>query len=170
MIWLAQGYESSYRTINRFRIHPEVKELLRQFRCQLVQEKLIENEAIFIDGAKIEANANKFTFVWKKSVEQYSTTLVEKSNQLYDELLKKEIILEMERENPNEFSIEELSQIVEKLDEKVQAYDQKIEASTNGSERKKIRSERKAPKQVLIGFALMAVNLQKYTANNREIG
>ncbi len=41
MMWLAQGYEPSYRTINRFRVHPEVKELLRQcfvqFRCQLVQ-------------------------------------------------------------------------------------------------------------------------------------
>jgi len=47
MMWLAQGYEPSYRTINRFRVHPEVKELLSQcfvqFRCQLVQEKLIFN-------------------------------------------------------------------------------------------------------------------------------
>ncbi|MFD2629632.1 transposase, partial [Oceanobacillus kapialis] len=75
MMWLAQGYEPSYRTINRFRVHPEVKELLRQcfvlFRCQLVKEKMIEEEAIFIDGTKIEANANKFTFVWKKSIEKY---------------------------------------------------------------------------------------------------
>ncbi|MGY3189789.1 hypothetical protein ACVWXS_004520 [Lysinibacillus sp. TE18511] len=42
----AQGYEPTYRTINRFRIQPEVKELIRQcfvqFRCQLVQEELIE--------------------------------------------------------------------------------------------------------------------------------
>src|SRR5699024_5392220 len=41
MMWLAQGYEPSYRTINRFRVHPEVKEILRQcfvqFRAQLVQ-------------------------------------------------------------------------------------------------------------------------------------
>ena len=39
MMWLAQGYEPSYRTINRFRVQPEVKELIRQcfvqFRCQL---------------------------------------------------------------------------------------------------------------------------------------
>jgi len=67
MMWLAQGYEPSYRTINRFRVHPDMKELIRQcfvqFRCQLVEEKLIDQEAIFIDGTKIEANANKFTFV-----------------------------------------------------------------------------------------------------------
>ena len=46
MMWLAQGYEPSYRTINRFRVHPQMQELLRQcfvqFRCQLVEEKLID--------------------------------------------------------------------------------------------------------------------------------
>ena len=99
MMWLAQGYEPSYRTINRYRVHPEMKELIRQcfvqFRCQLVQEKLIDQEAIFIDGTKVEANANKFTFVWKKSVDKYHSNLVEKSNQLYNELLEKQIIPEI---------------------------------------------------------------------------
>lgn len=46
MMWLAQGYEPSYRTINRFRVQPEVKDLIRQcfiqFRCQLIEEKLID--------------------------------------------------------------------------------------------------------------------------------
>ncbi len=70
-----------------------MKDLIRQcfvqFRCQLVKEKLIDREAIFIDGTKIEANANKFTFVWKKSIEKYHNGLIEKSNELYDELLEK---------------------------------------------------------------------------------
>src|SRR5699024_7794615 len=61
MMWLAQGYEPSYRTINRFRTNPLVEELLRQcfvqFRSNLVQDKEIDAEAIFIDGTKIEANA-----------------------------------------------------------------------------------------------------------------
>ena len=82
MMWLAQGYEPTYRTINRFRTNPSVAELLRQcfvqFRSKLVQEEIIDAEAIFIDGTKIEANANKFTFVWRKSIERYSSNLVEK--------------------------------------------------------------------------------------------
>lgn len=53
MMWLAKGYEPSYRTINRFRVQPEVKELIRQcfvqFRCHHVQKKIIDQEAIFID-------------------------------------------------------------------------------------------------------------------------
>ncbi|GHI01672.1 hypothetical protein AM1BK_52140 [Neobacillus kokaensis] len=153
MMWLAQGYEPSYRTINRFRVHLDMKELIRQcfvqFRCQLVQEKLIDQEAIFIDGTKIEANANKFTFVWKKSIEKYNTNLVEKSNQLYNELLEKQIIPEITRETNEQLSIEELSQITEKLEEVIEEYTEKIENSSDVNERKMLRAERKTPKQIV---------------------
>jgi transposase len=166
MMWLAQGYEPSYRTINRFRVHEDVKELLRQcfvqFRCQLVQEKLIEEEAIFIDGTKIEANANKFTFVWRKATEKYSAALVEKSNQMYEELLEKNIIPEIERENLEELSAKELLDVVGKLDEKVEEFDRKIEESTEGKERKQLRSKRKGPKQYLKQYKDFLVRKQKY--------
>ncbi|MDN3675997.1 transposase [Flavobacterium paronense] len=36
------------------------------FRRQLITNQVIENEAIFIDGTKIEADARKFSFVWRK--------------------------------------------------------------------------------------------------------
>lgn len=166
MMWLAQGLEPSYKTINRFRVHPYAKELLRecfiQFRSQLVQEELIEEEAVFIDGTKIEANANKFTFVWRKSIEKYSASLVEKSNQMYEELIEKQIIPEIERDDFNELSIEEMKEIVEKLSEKIEDYDQKIEASDVGSERKQLRSERKAPKQYRKQFEDFIVRKEKY--------
>ena len=166
MMWLAQGYEPSYRTINRFRVHPDMKELIRQcfvqFRCQLVKEELIDQEAIFIDGTKIEANANKFTFVWKKSVEKHHTNLVEKSNQLYNELLENEIIPEIERENDEQLSIEELTQIAEKLEEVVDEYTQKIDSSGDVCERKKLRSERKTPKQIVKQIYDWIIRKQKY--------
>lgn len=156
MMWLAQGHEPSYRTINRFRVDPDVKDILRelfvQFRSHLVKEKIIDNEAIFIDGTKIEANANKFTFVWKKSIKNFSDKLIENSNKMYDELLEKEIIPAIERENSEELSVHEMEEIVEKLDEKVNEYNQKIEECEIGSERKKIRSKRKYPKQALKKF------------------
>ncbi|TFB12752.1 transposase, partial [Filobacillus milosensis] len=156
MMWLAQGHEPSYRTINRFRVHPQVKDLLRdcfvQFRCQLVENNMIEEEAIFIDGTKIEANANKFTFVWRKSTENYSAQLIEKSNQMYNELLEQEIIPGIERESSDELSTEELNNIVNQLDEKVNEYDQQIEDNDKGSERKQLRSERKVPKHYLKQF------------------
>ena len=44
MMWLAQGYEPSYRTINRFRVHPDMKELLRQCFVQFRGKSWVENE------------------------------------------------------------------------------------------------------------------------------
>src|SRR5699024_898645 len=74
IICLAQGYESVYPTINRFHINLFVEELLRQviveFHTKLVQQKVIDVEAILIDGTKIDANANELTFVLRKSVER----------------------------------------------------------------------------------------------------
>ena len=164
MMWLAQGYEPSYRTINRFRVHPDVKEILRQcfiqFRCQLVEEKLIDQEALFIDGTKIEANANKFTFVWKKSIEKYHQSVLEKSDQLYHELLEKEIIPEIERDE--QLSIKELTQLVQKVDEVVKTYNQQIEASSDVSKRKALRRERKYPKQVRKQLLDFIERKQKY--------
>ncbi|MEK5379206.1 IS1182 family transposase [Niallia sp. FSL W8-0635] len=166
MMWLAQGNEPSYRTINRFRVHPDMQEIIRQcfvqFRCQLVQEKLIDQEAIFIDGTKVEANANKFTFVWKKAVEKYHENLVEKSNQLYKELLENQIIPEIKRENEEQLSMEELTQIVENLEEVVDEYTQKIDNSNDVNERKQLRSERKSPKQMVKQIYNWITRKQKY--------
>ena len=172
MMWLAQGYEPSYRTINRFRVQPQVKELIRecfvQFRCQLVQEKIIDNEAIFIDGTKIEANANKFSFVWKKSIERYHAKLIEKSNAIYNELLQNEIIPEIQRESEEQLSIPELAQVIQAVDGVVKEYDQQIEASTDAPERKQLRSERKYPKQMRKQLIELSLRKQKYE-NDFEI-
>lgn len=68
--WLTQEQVPSYRTIARFRTSTDIEELLQKGLDSLVdhlrENKLID-EAIFIDGTKILADANKYSFVWKKS-------------------------------------------------------------------------------------------------------
>ena len=166
MMWLAQGYEPTYRTINRFRVKPTVKELIRQcfvqFRSQLIQENLIDDEAIFIDGTKIEANANKFTFVWKKSIERYNAKLIDKSNEIYEELLQNEIIPEIQKESEEEITIAELAQLTQEVDEIVTDYDEQIEVTSDVNERKRLRSERKYPKQIRKQLIDLILRKQKY--------
>ena len=98
----------------------------------------------------------------RKSIEKYHNSLIEKSNQLYDELLEKEIIPEIERESEDELSVKELAQMVQKVDEVVTEYDQKIEASSDATERKILRSERKFPKKVHKQLIDYIVRKQKY--------
>lgn len=166
MMWLAQGYEPSYRTINRFRTNPQMRELLKQcfiqFRCHLVEQKIIDTEALFIDGTKIEANANKFTFVWKKSIEKYKENLIQKSNQLYEELVEQKIIPAIEREDEEQLTIEELSEIAVQLEETVEEITNKVEKTEDVAERKLLRSERKTPKQTLKQIYDFIIRKQKY--------
>ena len=152
MMWLAQGYSPSYRTINRFRSNKDMQELLRQcfvqFRSQLINEKIIDNEAIFIDGTKIEANANKFSFVWKKSIEKYGKNLIENSKRIYDELVEQEIIPAIELEKEVTINEEEMVAVVEKLDSAIEAMDKEIAESDSTEERKQLRHKRKRPKEL----------------------
>ena len=43
----------------------------------------IEFENLFVDGTKIEANANRYTFVWKKATDKFEEKLQKKSKNTY---------------------------------------------------------------------------------------
>ncbi len=43
-------------------------DLFNQLIIELYESNELELKNLFIDGTKIEANANKYTFVWKKTV------------------------------------------------------------------------------------------------------
>ncbi len=151
MMWLAQGYTPSYRTINRFRSNPQMQEVLRecfvQFRAKLVEEKIIAQEAVFIDGTKIEANANKFTFVWKKSVVRHNRSAIEKSMEIYETLMREKVIPVIELENSEEVSEAESEIIAEKIDETVAAIDEAVKKADSAADRKRLRRKRKPLKE-----------------------
>ena len=48
----------------------------------------IKYEHLFVDGTKIEANANKYSFVWKKSTSKYQDRLNNNIEKLIDEINK----------------------------------------------------------------------------------
>lgn len=66
----------SYRTINRFRVAEGMEELIRDLfinlNLRLKLEELVTLDWLFIDRTKIEANANKYSFVWKKASDKFS--------------------------------------------------------------------------------------------------
>ena len=78
MYLLGDQAAPDHNTIARFRTGPlkAVKqELLEQFVRMLVEWGYVSLATVFIDGTKIESNANKYTFVWKKGVEKSVTRL-----------------------------------------------------------------------------------------------
>ena len=70
-----------HATFARFRsIHfaPCAKRILAEMSNALFDLGEISGETVFIDGTKIEAAANKYTFVWKKAVTKNQTKLLMK--------------------------------------------------------------------------------------------
>ena len=70
-MWLLQYHKApDHTTISRF-LENNMSGCAEDLFCQLV-EKLaemgeIDFEELFVDGTKIEANANRYTFVWAKA-------------------------------------------------------------------------------------------------------
>ena len=71
-MWLLNGEPApSHATISRFqdeRLKEVMEDLFYQFVEKLYEMKEIEFKYLFVDGTKIEANANRYTFVWKKAI------------------------------------------------------------------------------------------------------
>ncbi|WP_353893376.1 IS1182 family transposase [Proteinivorax hydrogeniformans] len=77
-IWLLEGRNApDHNTISRFRQKLEdfIEELFFQFVVKLGQMGEISYENLFVDGSKLEANANKYTFVWRKAVTKHEQRL-----------------------------------------------------------------------------------------------
>lgn len=71
-MWLLGMKKPDHNTINRFRSE-KLSGVLKQIFSQIVQLLVAEGivslkEAVFTDGTKIESVANKYTFVWGRSI------------------------------------------------------------------------------------------------------
>jgi transposase len=86
-MWLSGMSTPDHNTINRFR-GDRLKEPLKKIFTQVVQllaaENLLSLKELYTDGTKLEANANRYTFVWGNAIK----TNKEKMKQQLDELWK----------------------------------------------------------------------------------
>lgn len=80
-IWLAQGErpqrDAFYDFINNKLSNEILKDLHYQFVRKLAKEGYVSLKALFIDGTKIEANANRYTFVWRGSLNYHLIGLLD---------------------------------------------------------------------------------------------
>ena len=70
-MWLSGQSKPDHNTINDFRgkrLQGHLKKIFHQVVLLLVEQGVISLKDIFVDGTKIEANANRYTFVWDKSI------------------------------------------------------------------------------------------------------
>lgn len=104
-----------HATFARFRsIHfaPCSKRILAEMSNALFDMGEISGETIFIDGTKIEASANKYTFVWKKAVTKNQAKLLQK---LADFVAECELLYDIKIVYGNTIKIKHVKKLRKKL-------------------------------------------------------
>lgn len=155
MHWLTGQQVITYRTINRFRSSDTcaffLEDLFVRFTVKLKMEHIIHLDHLFIDGTKIEANANKYSFVWKKAIDRYEAQLHQKATAYYHEEIKPEIQRQLEIEGEDVLAAE-LTEVSAILQDEINQLTAAIEATplTGRDERKQKRRRFKKYQRKLV--------------------
>ena len=122
-IYLLEGQRApDHNTINRFRKNILTQEAGQDILCQLVvllhERGLLSLEAAFIDGTKIEANANKYSFVWKKATAKKTDKLLKR---IHEELPAKLKEAGIRFHVPEKIAVRQLKKLRKRIHARIKA-------------------------------------------------
>lgn len=128
-MWLTGMVTPDHHTINRFRgekLAGILKEIFSQIVMMLVDEGLVTlKEAVFVDGTKMESAANRYTFVWGKSVQKQKERIAEQVGELWKFAME---VTAEEMKDQTEVTFgpvtrEKIEQVVDQIDKALEGKD-----------------------------------------------
>jgi len=144
-MWLSGKNFPDYRTINMFRgkrLKNHINEIFSQVVLMLADMGLVSLKDQFTDGTKIEANANRYTFVWKGAVEKNKAKLKTKLKGLIEEI--EQTITEEEK---NSKDLEEKDFDIEEVEKRLEELNQKLNEKDGDKKSKKLQTKVKKAKK-----------------------
>ena len=142
-MWLCGGNVPDFKTINSFRgerMKDIILEVFSEVVELLIKQGHIKLENYFLDGTKIEANANKYSWVWGKSTKRYKEKLREKCKEL---LLYAQQTNDEEQNEYGDRNLEELGEEkpidAKAIEEAVQRIDKKLATNPTDKTLKKAK-------------------------------
>lgn len=121
-MWLSAMSKPDHNTINRFR-NDRLKDVLKAVFGQVVEFLVdaghVSLKEVFTDGTKLEAQANRYTFVWGNAIKVNKAKMEEQLKELwsYAESVAAE---ELKDETPQSFapvSAQQVKAVIEKIDQ-----------------------------------------------------
>lgn len=88
-MYLMDRQTPSYRTFGYFInevLQDSIEQIFYDINQSIFKEEHVDLQHIYIDGSKFEANANKYTWVWKKATEKSRYKLYEKITALLEQI------------------------------------------------------------------------------------
>ncbi|HEY2583944.1 MAG TPA: IS1182 family transposase [Mucilaginibacter sp.] len=139
-MWLCGMLKPDHNTINRFRsekLSGILKDIFSQIVIMLSEQGIVSlKEAVFTDGTKIESVANKYTFVWGRSIKTNKERIKTQLDELWG-YAQKIAAEELKDTSPLDFdqiSPEKVKQAVAKLNQVLEdkpEVDKKIKQKLN---------------------------------------
>ena len=124
-MWLAGMQQPDHNTINTFRgrrLQDALKDIFTQVVGLLIEEGLLSIKDINVDGTKIEANANRYTFVWGNAIKTSKEKIKKQLKELW-QYTQKIAAEESELPPPPDFTTitkEKVEQTIEKIEQALQ--------------------------------------------------
>lgn len=121
-MWLGGMAKPDHNTINRFRserLQKTLQPIFTQVVMLLCEEGLLNIKELYTDGTKIEANANRYTFVWGKSISTNKEKIKAQLNDLW-QYARGVAAAEMDDTDPSGFdkiAAEKVQQTIDKINE-----------------------------------------------------
>lgn len=118
-MWLLDDMKApSFATIGNFireNLTNKIEDIFVEINKIIFKKENVDLEHAYIDGTKIEANANKYSWVWKKSCIKNRDKTFEKVSEIIDIINVEDLeLMNIKIEKSNEYTIEYLEQILEK--------------------------------------------------------
>ena len=88
-MYLMDRETPSYRTFGYFInevLNESIEEIFADINRAIFEEENVDLQHIYIDGSKFEANANKYSWVWKKATEKSRYRLYKKITELIEDI------------------------------------------------------------------------------------
>lgn len=141
-MYLMKHAKPSYRTFGNFInevLSDNIEELFNDINKLIFEKENVDLNHIYIDGSKFEANANKYSWVWKKATEKSRYRLFEKVTALLNEINEELVFYGMKIETKSEYVPQELNQILNKY---VEIFDIDINEFVYGKGHRKTTKQR----------------------------
>jgi transposase len=159
MMWISGMNKPDHHTLNRFRserLKKVLEEIFSQIVLLLVEAGQLSIKEVYVDGTKIEANANKYTFVWGKSIKRNKARIKEQLQELWEYSQK---IAEEEKLDETEIEFEQIEP--EKIKETIEKINELLKDKPIS---KKVKQKLNYAKKN------WAKNLEKYEEQETKLG
>lgn len=133
-MWLSGMSTPDHNTINRFRgqrLQESLEPIFTQVVLLLVEEGLLSLRDVYTDGTKIEASANRYSFVWGKAIKTNKEKIKKQLNELW-QYAKTVAASELGDTDPSRFDKidrEKVEQTIDKINESLR--DKEINKKVN---------------------------------------